>query len=65
VKYKKVVQIQAEFCRTCVHKEKCRSCYVLGFAKEIADYVIQEQKRKIQHKGGLAMINMRDGCGGC
>ena len=65
MKYKRIIKLQVSFCNSCIHKESCCSgCYVLEFAKKIVDDVLQEQKRKLQKKGNLAMINMRNGYGG-
>jgi len=66
MKYKKIIEMQVAFCNSCVHKEyKCGKCFVLEFAKKIVDEVLEEQKRKLHNKGCMAMIEMRNGCGGC
>ena len=66
MKYKRIIELQVSFCKGCVHKEShCTGCFVLEFAKQITDEILQEQKRKLQKNGNHAMIDMRNGCGGC
>jgi hypothetical protein len=63
MKYEKIIELQVSFCKSCVHKETCGKCFVLEFAKLVTDNVLQEQKRKLQKKGSLAMINMYNDSG--